>query len=81
MALRTPSTYIKKLWLDTVCYDEDVMLSSYSYLGCDKMLLGTDYPHQISKMENAVGRAKKLNIAEQEKNTILGENALKLLKL
>ena len=78
---KPPSTYLRKIWLDTVCYDEDVMLSSFRYVGEDKMLLGTDYPHQISDIEYAVGRVKRLKIDETAKSKILGENAMKLLKL
>jgi aminocarboxymuconate-semialdehyde decarboxylase len=77
-----PSVYFKKnVWVDTVCYDPDVLMSTYSFLGHEKILLGTDYPHQISDMENAVIRVKKLNIGDMEKVRILGENASKLLKL
>lgn len=76
-----PSTYLRKIWLDTVCYDEDVMMSSLAYVGEDKMLLGTDYPHQITDIENAVGRVNHLKIKESAKEKIKGENAMNLLKL
>ncbi len=76
-----PSTYLKKIWLDTVCYDEDVLMSSYAYVGEDKMVLGTDYPHQITDIEYAVQRIRRLKIQESSKQKILGDNALKLLKL
>ena len=56
-------------------------MSTYSFLGHEKILLGTDYPHQISDMENAVNRVKKLGISDMEKAKILGENASVLLKL
>jgi predicted TIM-barrel fold metal-dependent hydrolase len=78
---KPPSTFLKEIWLDTVCYDHDVLTSSYAYVGGDKMVLGTDYPHQITDIENAVNRIKALNISEDEKRAILGENAIKLLKL
>jgi len=77
-----PSVYFKKnVWVDTVCYDPNVLMSTYSFLGYEKILLGTDYPHQISDMENAVRRVKKLGIADMEKVRILGENAEILLKI
>jgi aminocarboxymuconate-semialdehyde decarboxylase len=78
---KPPSTYLKKLWLDTVCYDEDVMMSSLAFVGEDKMVLGTDYPHQITDIENAVGRVQHIQIDPSAKEKILGENAMKLLKL
>jgi aminocarboxymuconate-semialdehyde decarboxylase len=78
---RPPSEYLKKIWLDTVCYDHDVLISSYNYVGNEKMLLGTDFPHQISDIEHAVDRIKSLKIPEEAREKILGENAIKLLKL
>jgi aminocarboxymuconate-semialdehyde decarboxylase len=76
-----PSTYLKRIWMDTVCYDEDVIVSSLDYVGADKMLMGTDYPHQITDIENAVGRVERLKIDEAGKRKIFSDNALKLLKL
>jgi aminocarboxymuconate-semialdehyde decarboxylase len=76
-----PSNYLKKVWMDSICYDQDVLMSSYAYSGADKILLGTDFPHQISDLEKAVDRIRRLNISEEEKRKILGENAAKLLKL
>jgi aminocarboxymuconate-semialdehyde decarboxylase len=76
-----PSSYLKKVWMDSICYDQDILMSSYAYSGADKILLGTDFPHQISDLEKAVERIRRLNISEEEKRKILGENAAKLLKL
>ena len=76
---KPPSSYLKKVWLDTVCYDSDVLRSSYSFVGGDKMLLGTDFPHQISDIEHAVQRVKQLGLDRSEEEKILGGNALKLL--
>ncbi|HYB68001.1 MAG TPA: amidohydrolase family protein [Candidatus Acidoferrales bacterium] len=56
-------------------------MSSYAYSRADKILLGTDFPHQISDLEKAVERIRQLDISDEEKRRILGENAAKLLKL
>ncbi len=77
-----PSFYFKKnVWVDTVCYDEDLLMSTYSFLGPDRILLGTDFPHQISDMASAVGRIRGLKIQDREKEKILSENTSRLLKL
>jgi aminocarboxymuconate-semialdehyde decarboxylase len=78
---KPPSHYFKKIWLDTVCYSEEVMMSSYSFVGGKKMLLGTDFPHQIHDMDKAVQRVRNLSITEEEKEMILGKNAMELLRL
>jgi len=77
----TPSHYLKKVWMDSLCYDQDILKSSYAYSGADKILLGTDFPHQITDIEKAVERIRQLNISDEERRKILGENAAKLLKL
>lgn len=77
-----PSHYFQRnVWVDTVCYDENVLNSTLAFLGPEKIMLGTDFPHQISDMENAVERVKKLEIDESEKEKILGGNCISLLKL
>jgi aminocarboxymuconate-semialdehyde decarboxylase len=76
-----PSHYLKKIWMDSLCYDQDILMSSLAYSGADKILLGTDFPHQITDIEKAVQRIRQLNVSDEEKQKILGENAAKLLKL
>jgi aminocarboxymuconate-semialdehyde decarboxylase len=76
-----PSLYLKKIWMDSICYDQQNLLSSYAYSGANKIMLGSDFPHQISDLENAVERINRLSIPTEEKQKILGENAAKLLKL
>lgn len=76
-----PSTYLKKIWTDSIIYDSDVLMSTYSFSGADKIMLGSDFPHEIHDLEHSVERIKSMKIDEIEKEKILGENAIKLLKL
>jgi aminocarboxymuconate-semialdehyde decarboxylase len=76
-----PSTYLKKVWMDSIIYDNDVLMSALAFSGAEKMMLGTDHPHQIGDIEKAVSRIKELDVSPEEKELILGENAAKLLKL
>jgi aminocarboxymuconate-semialdehyde decarboxylase len=78
---KPPSEYFRRIWLDTVCYDSDVLTSSLAFWGPDMMVMGSDYPHQIGDLENCVARVAKLKIEDQQKEKILGGNAAKLLKL
>jgi len=78
---KPPSKYLRNIWLDTICYDVDVLRSSYAYVGGDKIVLGTDFPHQISDLENAVQRVRSLGLLEEEEEKILGGNAVRLLGL
>ena len=76
-----PSTYLKKIWMDSIIYDEDVLTSTLAYTGAEKIVLGSDHPHQIGDMANAIGRIERLYISDEDKERILWKNAAELLKL
>ncbi|MCW4036188.1 MAG: amidohydrolase family protein [Candidatus Bathyarchaeota archaeon] len=76
-----PSTYLKRIWMDSIIYDQDVLKSTIAFSGAEKIVLGSDHPHQIGDMRNAVARIRQLDISEEEKEKILWKNAAKLLKL
>jgi aminocarboxymuconate-semialdehyde decarboxylase len=78
---KPPDHYLKKVWVDSIIYNNDVLMSTLAYLGPEKIVLGSDDPHQIGDIDKAVGRIKSLDIPEDEKQMILGENSRKLLKL
>jgi aminocarboxymuconate-semialdehyde decarboxylase len=78
---KPPSEYFKRIWLDTVCYDADVLRSSLAFWGPEKMVMGSDYPHQIGDLEKCVQRVKGLQIDSDHEAAILGNNAARLLKL
>jgi len=76
-----PTSYLKRVWVDSICYDSDVFMSSYAFFGARRILLGTDFPHQISDLERSVKRIMQLEISAEDKGRILGHNAKELLKL
>jgi aminocarboxymuconate-semialdehyde decarboxylase len=76
-----PSAYLRKIWMDSIIYDEDVLMSTLAYTGAEKIVLGSDHPHQIGDMANAVGRIERLDISDEDKERILWKNAAELLKL
>jgi aminocarboxymuconate-semialdehyde decarboxylase len=76
-----PSSYLKKIWVDSIIYDEDILMSTLAFSGADKVVLGSDHPHQIGDMANAVGRITGLDISDEDKEKILWKNMAELLKL
>jgi predicted TIM-barrel fold metal-dependent hydrolase len=76
-----PSYYLKKVFMDSIIYDNDVLMSSLAFCGPEKIVLGSDDPHQIGDIEKAVERIQKLDISDHDKKLILSENSKKLLKL
>ena len=75
------SAYLKNMYFDSICYNNNILRFSCDFLGADKIMLGTDFPHQITDIENAVWRVKQLGIGELEERMILGENAIKVFKI
>lgn len=78
---KAPSGYLRRVWVDSLCYNRDVFMCAYSLLGPKRIVLGSDFPHQIGDIERAVGRIRDLDIPEEDKGKILGENAQELLGL
>jgi aminocarboxymuconate-semialdehyde decarboxylase len=73
-----PSSYLRKLWLDTLVFDPDQLDSLVRTHGADRLCLGTDYPFDMSEPD-PIGFHARLTNADQVK--ILGMNAAELLGL
>ena len=73
-----PSSYLRKLWLDTLVFDQDELDSLVRTHGADRLCLGSDYPFDMSEPD-PVGFHARLADAAQSK--ILGMNAAELLGL
>lgn len=74
-----PSTYLKKLYYDTVTFNPYNLNHMRDQVGSDHMLMGSDYPHLLGSIEKAISSIQTLNIPDAEKQQILGGNALALL--
>jgi len=78
---KPPSHYLKKIFMDSIIYDNDVLMSTLAFCGAEKIVLGSDDPHQIGDIEQAVSRINQLDISDHEKQLILSENSRKLLRI
>ena len=76
-----PSEYLRKFYYDSVNFDIKALKLAVDFAGADHILAGSDYPHQIGSLEQMVESIKNLGISEDEKASILGGNAKKLLKI
>ena len=76
---KTPIEYLKMFYVDTAegMWKPAMDLAS-SFYGSSHMLFGTDYPW--GDTPKIIDNIKALDITEEEKKMILGENALKLFK-
>ena len=78
---KPPSEYLKNFYYDTVNFDVNALQFALDFAGSDHLVAGSDYPHQIGSIEKMLASIEKLNISQEEKATILGGNAEKLLGL
>lgn len=75
---REPSSYLRKVWFDTLVFDKDELDSLIRTHGADRLCLGTDYPFDMSEPD-PIGFHDRLDGETRAK--ILGLNAAELLGL
>ncbi len=82
---KRPIEYFKRLYFDTACYHQEALDYTCKMVGPDKLLLGTDYgcPYKECFVKPAlqIEMINKLDISDEDKKKILGDNAAKLLKV
>jgi aminocarboxymuconate-semialdehyde decarboxylase len=75
-----PSTYLQRIWYDTVVYDARALDLCIAVAGSDeRVLYGSDYPHNIGDMPGCLARVRERPAGQVAK--IAGKNAEKLFKL
>ena len=75
-----PSEYLKKLIVDTSgATSHSALMCTIEMVGADHILWGSDYPGNPD-ISNSIKAIEKLNISEEEKKNILGENIERLLR-
>ncbi|MEW6524626.1 MAG: amidohydrolase family protein [Bacillota bacterium] len=74
-----PSHYLARVYYDTVAFDPGALRFVHGAMGVERLLLGSDYPHQIGDMDRALATVRGLGLAPGETGRILGGNAQQLL--
>ena len=75
---KPPSHYLKRLYYDTVTYDEPALRLACELAGPRRLLYGSDYPHNIGDMAGCKARLEALPIGEAEKQLIRAGNAQRI---
>ena len=78
---RPPSEYLKQFYYDTVNFNPSNVRLALDFAGPDRILAGSDYPHQIGSIPLMVETIGKLDVSEEVKTKIYGANADALLGL
>jgi len=76
-----PSSYLKRLYFDTMVFEPDQLDFLIRKYGSDHVLLGTDYPYDMGDYD-PVGLINRVeSLSESSRAEICGGNAAKLLKI
>ena len=78
---RAPSEYLKQFYYDTVNFNPSAVRLALDFAGPDRILAGSDYPHQIGSIPLMIDTIKGLDVSDEVKRKIFGANAAALLGL
>ena len=74
-----PSHYFQRLYFDSIAYTQDALELCLNVAGSDRILYGSDYPHNVGDMKGCLSRVEALPTAAQK--LVKSENARNLFKL
>jgi aminocarboxymuconate-semialdehyde decarboxylase len=76
-----PTTYLKRLYFDTIVYTHHQLHYLVEQYGADHVLMGTDYPADMGEVD-PIGFIESANqLDDIERRAILGRNAARLLNI
>lgn len=78
---RPPSEYFKRIYIDTVNFDPNALQLGLAFAGPDRIVFGSDYPHQVGYIDRALNAVRGMPIGADDQAKVLGGNAAALLKL
>jgi aminocarboxymuconate-semialdehyde decarboxylase len=76
---RPPSEYLRQFYYDTVNFDPAALRLAIAFAGVDRILAGSDYPHQIGSLKKMRESIEALGLHPEDAAKILGGNARALL--
>lgn len=74
-----PSTYLRRIYFDSIVYDQPTMEFLVATVGADRVLYGSDYPFRLGDMAGVLARVNGLLPAQRD--AVRGLNAMRELKL
>jgi aminocarboxymuconate-semialdehyde decarboxylase len=78
---RPPSEYLRTFYYDSVNFNASAMRLALDFAGEDRILAGSDYPHQIGSIPLMLDTVRMLDVPDRVREKILGGNAATLLAL
>jgi aminocarboxymuconate-semialdehyde decarboxylase len=74
-----PSSYLKKIYFDSVVFQQESLELALKVGGDANVLYGSDYPHNIGDMKGCLSRVDALPPAQRD--AVRGGNAMRIFKL
>lgn len=74
-----PSTYLRRIYFDSIVYDQRTLEYLVATVGADRVLYGSDYPFRLGDMAGVLGRVDAL--APAARDAVRGLNAIRELRL
>ena len=74
-----PTEYLRRLWYDCITYDLGALQYLISVVGPDRVLFGTDWPHQVHDVAGSLANTAAL--PADQRDAIRGANAIRLFGL
>jgi aminocarboxymuconate-semialdehyde decarboxylase len=74
-----PSTYLSRLWYDSIVYDQPTLDFLVERVGVDRVLYGSDYPFSIGDMKGVLARVDAL--PGEQRDAVRSGNAERLFDL
>ena len=78
---KPPSHYIPLLYFDTITHYLPALEYLVKSAGADRVMMGTDYPYDMSDTEPVATVRGLTNIPEKDRQLVFGGNAMRLFKL
>ncbi|MEU3889907.1 amidohydrolase family protein [Streptomyces sp. NPDC029041] len=75
-----PSSYLKRLYFDSLVHDPHVLRALIGAVGADRVLLGSDFPFDMGT-EDPVGALRAARLPDDDFHAVRGGNATALLRL
>lgn len=75
----SPTEYLRRLWYDCITYDPGALRYLISVVGPDRVLFGTDWPHQVHDVYGSLANTGAL--PSDQRDAIRGANAIRLFGL
>jgi aminocarboxymuconate-semialdehyde decarboxylase len=78
---KKPTSYLKKLYFDTIVFTPHQLEYLVSQYGSDHILLGTDYPYDMGMYDPVAFVESAKRLRREDREAIVGRNAARLLKI